>query len=286
MVHSKLQIRSMKLNIQKSESDAKSQRQADRDHHGVQETADAADVVAVKKVTHRVAERDSRDKVEDTGGEGDLRSRAPSEHEARAGYHGGKAGGQDDDHPIVNPLGGQFLLEEETVDRGDEHYQHRDKIPSEKLAERRVRQPYKNQHKPRVQPFLFKNIPEYARGLRHIKSLFHNLPAQSAEVGDGVEIDPVGGDLPGHGVGSLLPLVPKVQHNAGRKDGEVSLRVPTLGDPAEILLNPDRSRPAGVELSGEVSQEYALALQLVMQRDFLSLHIPSPPLPPLPPLPE
>ena len=53
--------------------------------------------------------------------------------------------------------------------------------------------------------------------------------------------------------------------------------------PAEA---PVQHLPKHLHSSGEVSQEYALMLQLVMQRDFLSLHIPSPPLSPLPPLPE
>ena len=44
---------------------------------------------------------------------------------------------------------------------------------------------------------------------------------------------------------------------------------------------PAQHLPKHLRSSGEVPQEYALALQLVMQRDFLSLHIPSPPLPPL-----
>ena len=49
------------MNIQKPESDAKSQRQADRDDHGVQESADAADVMAIDKVTDSVAERNFND---------------------------------------------------------------------------------------------------------------------------------------------------------------------------------------------------------------------------------
>ena len=70
------------MNIQKPEGDAKSQRQANRDDHGVQETADTTDVMAIDKVTDSVAERDSRDEIKDTCGKGDLRVFSPAEDEA------------------------------------------------------------------------------------------------------------------------------------------------------------------------------------------------------------
>ena len=70
------------MNIQKPESDAKSQREADRDDHGVQESADAADVMAIDKVTDSVAERNSRDEIKDTCGKGYLRGLSPAEDKA------------------------------------------------------------------------------------------------------------------------------------------------------------------------------------------------------------
>ena len=66
------------MNIQKPESDAKSQRQADRDDHGVQESADAADVMAIDSVS----ERNARDEIKDTWGKGYLRGLSPAEDKA------------------------------------------------------------------------------------------------------------------------------------------------------------------------------------------------------------
>lgn len=43
--------------------------------------------------------------------------------------------GKDDDYPEINAFGRKFLFEEESVDSGDEHNQHRDQVSSEQLAE-------------------------------------------------------------------------------------------------------------------------------------------------------
>ena len=78
------------MNIHQPESNAESERQADRNHHSVQEPADAADVMAVEKIAYSIAERYPRYEVEDTGSEGDLWSFPPTEHEAQTCYHSGK----------------------------------------------------------------------------------------------------------------------------------------------------------------------------------------------------
>ncbi len=85
------------MNIKQFESYAKPKGQADCNDYGMQETADATDIMTIDQVAYRVAERNPRHKIKYARRKCHFRSFTPAVDKTGAGYYGGKTRGEEDD---------------------------------------------------------------------------------------------------------------------------------------------------------------------------------------------
>lgn len=267
---------SLRLNhsdVEEEECDDESEGETDGDHHGVNKSAPGGEIVAVDEVVDKVAERHSGHEVEHTGAEGDDRRGGEDEiavaivgkvHESYAGDDGCCDARDDGDGAVVDFPGLETLFDEKSAEGGKEHDADGGPVAFEEAAEGGVGGSSEDEHCPVAHAGDMLDGLKLFVGFVERNFFGEHLVGESAQAGDGVEVDAgvcEGGDA---GVGVLSRLVPKGEEHVGRHDGEDGFHVPGFGHLFHFALDAHGGGAAGEEGAGVVAEEFGDGLEMIV----------------------